>query len=230
MEELNLKDMWDYYVSKVFIIIFSVLFCVVAVLFYGVFIEKPMYSSYTTIVLVGNSQTESQTGITQSDVTLNQKLVSTYQEIIKSRRILSQVIDNLKLDISSSNLASHVSVTSEKDTELIRITVTNGDAVLARDIANEIANVFNKEIVEIYNIKNVNVIDEAEVASSPSNMSIIKKMFLAAIVGLVLSCMVIFVFFYFDTTIKSLEEIQEKLGLPVLGGIPYNSHNEGEVK
>ena len=230
MEELNLKDMWDYYVSKVFIIIFSVLFCVVAVLFYSVFIEKPMYSSYTTIVLVGNSQTESQTGITQSDVTLNQKLVSTYQEIIKSRRILSQVIDNLKLDISSSTLAGNVSVTSEKDTELIRITVNNGDATLARDIANEIANVFNKEIVEIYNIKNVNVIDEAEVPASPSNMSIIKKMFLAAIVGFVLSCMVIFVFFYFDTTVKSLEELEEKLGLPVLGGITYNSHYEKEVK
>ena len=230
MEELNLKEMWDYYVSKIFIIIFSFLFCVVAVLFYGVFLENPVYSSYTTIVLVGNSQTESQTGITQNDVTLNQKLVSTYQEIIKSRRILSQVINNLKLDLSSSTLASHVSVASEKDTELIRITVTNEDAVLARDIANEIASVFNKEIVEIYNIKNVNVIDDAEVASSPSNMSILKKMFLGAIVGFVLSCMIIFVFFYFDTTIKSLEEIEEKLGLPVLGGIPYNSHYEGEVK
>ena len=78
MEELNLKDMWDYYVSKIFVIIFSVLFCVVAILFYSVFIEKPVYSSYTTIVLVGNSQTESQTGITQSDVTLKKNFKSSY--------------------------------------------------------------------------------------------------------------------------------------------------------
>ena len=39
-------------------------------------------------------------------------------------------------------------------------------------------------------------------------------------IGLVLSCGVIFIMFYFDTTIKSAESIEEKLGLTVLGVVP----------
>jgi len=77
-----------------------------------------------------------------------------------------------------------------------------------------------KEIVEIYNIKNVSVIDKAVVPSSPYNMNIIKQLVLTILVALVLSCGDIFVLFYFDTSIKSVEEVEQKVGLPILGSVP----------
>ena len=121
-----------------------------------------MYNSYTTVVLARSSDSTSNNGTLQSDVTTNQKLVSTYREIIKSRRILNQVISNLDLNMSYETLHNMVSVTNEKDTELIKIAVNSQNSKDAKDIANEIAKVFSKEIESIYEIKNLSIIDYAD--------------------------------------------------------------------
>ena len=75
-------------------------------------------------------------------------------------------------------------------------------------------------IVNIYSIKNVSIIDYAEVSANPYNISLLKQVVLMLLVGLVLSMAVVFVMFYFDTTIKSTEEIETKIGLPTLGVVP----------
>lgn len=226
MEEINLKELFEYFVSKLPIIVIAALLTTLVGIAYGLWFQKPMYNSYTTIVLTrtdNGSTTTDGTGITQSDVLLNQNLVSTYREIIKSKRILNQVINNLDLSISTDELEKNISVTSEKDTEVIKISVNNSNPTDAKDIANEIERVFSNEIISIYNIKNITIIDYAEEDTTPYNINVPKQIILAFLIGFILACAVIFVTFYFDTTIKSSEEIENKLGLPVLGVVPLKS-------
>lgn len=226
MEEINLKELFEYFVSKLPIIVIAALLTTLVGIAYGLWIQKPMYNSYTTIVLTrtdNDSTTTDGTGITQSDILLNQNLVSTYREIIKSKRILNQVINNLDLNISTDELEKNISVTSEKDTEVIKISVNNSNPTDAKDIANEIERVFSNEIISIYNIKNITIIDYAEEDTTPYNINVPKQIILAFLIGFILACAVIFVTFYFDTTIKSSEEIENKLGLPVLGVVPLKS-------
>ena len=189
-----------------------------------------MYNSYTTVVLARSSDSTSNNGTLQSDVTTNQKLVSTYREIIKSRRILNQVISNLDLNMSYETLHNMVSVTNEKDTELIKIAVNSQNSKDAKDIANEIAKVFSKEIESIYEIKNLSIIDYADENTIPYNINVPKQMVISVLVSFVLACGIIFVMFYFDTTIKSSEEIEEKIGLPVLGVVPFKPNLKGGNK
>src|SRR5574344_957500 len=113
MEEVNLKEMFSYFLSKYLLIILFVVLGALACIVYSLFIQKPMYNSYTTVVLARSSDSTSNNGTLQSDVTTNQKLVSTYREIIKSRRILNQVISNLDLNMSYETLHNMVSVTNE---------------------------------------------------------------------------------------------------------------------
>ena len=226
MEEINLKELFEYFVSKLPIIIIAALLTTLVGIAYGLWIQKPMYNSYTTIVLTRTDSTSGTTdsnGITQSDILLNQNLVSTYREIIKSKRILNQVINNLDLNISTEELEKNISVTSEKDTEVIKISVNSTNPTDAKDIANEIERVFSNEIVSIYNIKNITIIDYAEEDATPYNINVPKQIILSFLIGFILACAVIFVTFYFDTTIKSAEEIENKLGLPVLGVVPLKS-------
>ena len=226
MEEINLKELFEYFVSKLPIIIIAALLTTLVGIAYGLWIQKPMYNSYTTIVLTRTDSTSGTTdsnGITQSDILLNQNLVSTYREIIKSKRILNQVINNLDLNISTEELEKNISVTSEKDTEVIKISVNSTNPTDAKDIANEIERVFSNEIVSIYNIKNITIIDYAEEDTTPYNINVPKQIILSFLIGFILACAVIFVTFYFDTTIKSAEEIENKLGLPVLGVVPLKS-------
>ena len=99
MEEINLKDLFRYFYSKILIIILITIFFGLIGSLYSLFIQTPMYSSKTTLLLANISEMDGDgTGIDNNTVSLNQKLVSTYREIIKSKRVLKQVIDNLDLD------------------------------------------------------------------------------------------------------------------------------------
>lgn len=220
MEEINLKDLFIYAISKIYIVIITFAIAILISVVNSEFIKKPSYSSYTTIVLTTASDNNEESSITQNDITINQKLVATYGKIIKSRRVLGQVIDNLELDMSVSELASKVGVSNDADTSLLKITVKSTDKEQAAAIANEIAKVFSGEIVEIYNIKNVSIIDEAIISNTPYNINTIKDAVIAGLVGIVLGCGIIFILFYFDTTIKNPDEVQDKIGLPLLGIVP----------
>ena len=93
MEEFNISEFIRYYFSRFIIIILFVLIGMVAAIYYTENIQIPMYKSQTSLVLTRSNNSNS--GITQNDISLNKNLISTYREIIKSRKILSKVIKNL---------------------------------------------------------------------------------------------------------------------------------------
>ena len=217
MEEINLKDLFNYFWSKKLYIILLILVCAIIGVVYSSFLKTPMYKSYTTVLLTKESDSNS---ITYTDINLNRNLINTYSQIIRSRKVVGKVINNLKLDYSIEQLQSKISVSSINDTEIIKITVIDEDSELAMDIANETARVFNTEIIKLYNIQNIGVVDVAEQAKVPYNINTLKTLVLSFAIGLIVSSAIIFVMYYFDTTIKSAEEIEEKLGLPVIGRVP----------
>jgi capsular polysaccharide biosynthesis protein len=83
--------------------------------------------------------------------------------------------------------------------------------------------VFSDEIQDIYNLENVAIIDKAEEADAPYNINYVKDNVIYLMIGVVLSFGVVFVMYYFDTTIKSSETVEEKLGLTVIGIVPKES-------
>lgn len=180
--------------------------------------SKPMYKSYTTIILGGNETTASQT-ITQSDITLNKNLVDTYAEIVKSRRVLEQVISELDLEETYEELSNKISVSSVNNTEIIKITVADSNPIEAKNVANVTANFFSKEVVKLYNMNNVNVLDEANEANEPYNINIPKQVIICFFIGIIIALSILFVIFYFDRTIKSVEQVEQKIKLPILGGV-----------
>lgn len=219
MEELNISDLLKYFWSFIWIVAITTVLGFLASWIYTSYIQVPLYQSQTSLVLT----TTDESMITQNDVNLNKNLIPTYREIIKRRRVLSEVIDNLGLDISVSNLASRIDVTSANDTELIVISVLDEDSTLARDIANEIAVVFKEEITSIYNIKNVSIVDDAIEATAPSNVNAKKQYLIGIIGGFLIGSIIIFILFYFDDTIHSAEDIEKKIGMSVLATVPkYN--------
>ena len=218
MEEIDLKEMFDYFLGKVSWIIIAVALAVAIGNFYTVFTRVPMYKSTTSLVLV--SENKDSTSYNTSEQQLNKNLVGTYSEIIKSKTILNEVIANLDLDYTVTQLQNRVTVSSVNNTEIIQITVADADPKVATKIANQIANVFVKEVSKFYKLNNVTVLDKAEANNKPYNVNYIKDNAIYVMIGLVLSCGIIFIFFYFDTTIKTSEEIEKKLGLNVIGIVP----------
>ena len=216
MEELNLMDLLKYYLKKSYIIILMTILVALMGYYYVEEIQVPMY--HGTLVQKNNGATTAYE--TQNELTISEKLVSTYSELIKSRRILSQVIQNLKLDLTESELAKNITVTSASDTSIIKITVSDANKKKTVEIANQIAKVFKAEIIKIYDLENVTIIDEAIVEDIPYNVNLVKQMLIFTCLGLVLSCGIVFVMYHFDGTVKNKKEVEEKLKLPVLGEVP----------
>ena len=181
MEEIDLKELFIYIKNKIGLLIIITFGITLIGSLYGLLIQKPMFNSYTTVVLGGTES--SNTGITQNDININKNLVDTYAEIVKSRSVLDKVIDELKLDMTYNQLGKIISVSALNDTEIIKITVDNEDAILAKNIANSTAKFFIVEVKSLYNMDNVNVLDEAIVSDSPYNVNVLKQTFICIIGG-----------------------------------------------
>ena len=235
-EEIDLLDLFMAFMKKKFWIIIAVIFGAFIGLIYTKFIVVPKYASSVNLILVkagnGTAINQNQTyyldsddAITASDITLNQKLISTYSEIIKSRRIVNEVITNLNLKMNYSDVKNSISVSSVKDTDIIKVTITTEDAKLSKKIATELVDCFTKEVANIYNIQNVYIMDKAQLEETPVNISYGKNIVIFALIAGVIVCGIIFLNYYFDNTIKSQETITQITGLPVLATIPRLDKN-----
>lgn len=227
MEELDLKELLTMVWNKKFqIIIIVAIFAIIGAV-YSMYMVTPMYKSSTSLVLA-KTETDSETtsSITQTEITLNQKLISTYSELIKSKAVLRQVLDNLELDVSEENFRKNVSVSSVKNTELIQITVSNENPEYAMLMANETAKVFTGKVQEMYNINNVHILDEAEKTNTPHNINHMKNIAIFAAVGFVLAMIYVFIYNLLDTTVKTSEDIEKNTGLLVLATVPEFDLND----
>lgn len=214
MEEIDLKELFTFIKSKIgLLIIITAGVCLIGCI-YGLFIQKPMYSSYTTVILSSSEGT-----FNQADSNLNKTLVDTYAEIVKSRRVLGQVIEQLNLDLTYEELHSKITVTAVNNTEIIKITVNDLDAIEAKNIANVTANYFTNEVDDLYNLNNVDILDEAIEADKPYNVNVPKQIVIYFMLGFVLGTGVLFIIYYFDRTIKSVEQVEQKIKLPILGSV-----------
>ncbi len=218
MEEIDLKDLWHYFMSKLHIIIMMMILVVLIGNIYLFFMQTPLYKSTTSLVLV--NETDSNSTITQSDVLLNNNLVPTYSEIVKSRKVLSKVVEELELDESVEQLSSHTNVSAVTNTQIIKISVNHKSAQKARKIAGEIADVFAEEIKRIYKIQNISILDEAQIATKPYNINVVKQNIIYIILGLTIGSGIMFLIYCFDTTVKDAKTVEEKLNLTVLGVVP----------
>ncbi|MBR2786202.1 MAG: hypothetical protein IKD76_01680 [Clostridia bacterium] len=226
MEELDLRQLFKIFWNKrLHIIIIVLLFLIIGSIYSFAFV-KPQYKAYTTLVLAqsdvvaGELEGSSTQGITQSDLTLNQKLVSTYSELVKTKNVLREVIKELKLKVDEEKLRKNVKVSLVEDTELIKITVTSDNPTDAKNIANKIAEIFSERVTAIYKVNNVYLVDEAEEPTEPYNISHLKDILMFMAGGFVLAAVYVLVANLLDTTVKTSEDVEKELEVSVLASIP----------
>lgn len=224
MEELNLKQLINIIWNGKKYIIITIILSVLLGIGYSYFLVTPKYEASTTLVLAKAEEkatNEISTGITQTDLNINQNLVSTYRELIRSKTVIREVMENLKIkDLKETTLKNNITVSSVRDTELIEITVKDENPERATNIANEIAKVFTVHVAEIYNINNVHVIDKAETNNIPYNVHHAKDIFVFVLIGVIFSIVSIIIISLLDTTVKTQEDIEKVTGMIILAEIP----------
>lgn len=216
--EIDLREIFNM-LKKRWLMIFSV--TAVAIIASGIvsfFILTPVYEASSTL-LVSYKQNQ-EAVMTYNDLTMSQKLVNTYSEIIKSRSISEAVLKKLDLDLTAEELSGKITVSKVNDTEIIRVNVQDEDSSVAALIANTVSDVFKKEIKNIMEIDNVSIIDTAKASENPVKPNKMMNVAIAGVLGVMVSVGLVFVLEFLDRTYKTPTDIERHLGLPIIGAIP----------
>lgn len=182
------------------------------------FLIDKKYASTSTIILTPKI---TETGnIDQATLTTNSKMVNNYMQIIKGESVLSQVAEKLSIT-SVSELKGQVSVSNPTNTEVIAVTATTEDPVLSQQIVEVTIDTFFSSIKDKLNIENMTIIDPAKVENIPVSPNKKMNTLIGALAGLVLSCGYVLLKYLLDKRLRTREEAENFLGIPVLVEIPF---------
>ena len=211
----TLKVLW----KRKFSIILVALVFAIAAFGYSAFLAKKEYQSTSRIYVVSR-QNQDNNALTNSDLQAGAYLVKDYREIILSQNVLSQAIEELKLDMTPAELSKKISVSVPTDTRILSITAKDGDPKEAARIANGLRNVAAEKIISVTKVSDVTTLDEAEVPQSPSSPNIRRNVLLGFIAGAGLMVVLMVVVEVLDDRVKRPEDIEELMGLTLLGIVP----------
>lgn len=218
--ELDLKQLFLIVIKRWWLMLLIPLVAagITAYLSYNVL--DPVYEANTTLYVI-NKQSENQTTIAQSDLTVSGLLVQDYKEIIVSRTVTQEVIDQLGLiSLTTEELADKITVTAKNNTRILEIRVKDENPERAKNITDALASVFIERVVELMKVDNVSIVDAAVVPNAPVAPRPLRNTAIAAAAGLLLAIGAAFLLEFLDDTIKTSEDVEKHLGLTVLGTIP----------
>ena len=210
-----LKTLW----KRKFSIVLVALVFAIAAFGYSAFLAKKEYQSTSRIYVVSR-QNQDNNALTNSDLQAGSYLVKDYREIILSQNVLSQAIEELKLDMTPAELSKKISVSVPTDTRILSITAKDGDPKEAARIANGLRNVAAEKIIAVTKVSDVTTLDEAEVPQSPSSPNIRRNVLLGFIAGAGLMVVLMVVVEVLDDRVKRPEDIEELMGFTLLGVVP----------
>ena len=210
-----LKTLW----KRKFSIVLVALVFAIAAFGYSAFLAKKEYQSTSRIYVVSR-QNQDNNALTNSDLQAGSYLVKDYREIILSQNVLTQAIEELKLDMTPAELSKKISVSVPTDTRILSITAKDGDPKEAARIANGLRNVAAEKIISVTKVSDVTTLDEAEVPQSPSSPNIRRNVLLGFIAGAGLMVVLLVVVEVLDDRVKRPEDIEELMGLTLLGIVP----------
>lgn len=227
MEEettLDLRDFYNILKKRIKLIIFVAVACTLIAGILSFFIIKPTYEASTTII-VGKLTSSEKSNTQYNDVMMYQNLIKTYAQIAGSNAVLESASNKLNGSIDPTRLKKMISITPQQGTQILQITGQSNDPSQAVKMVNAVSSSFISESKKVFPTGgDINVMDKPQFPDNPVKPKKALNMAIAFFIGLMASVGFSFVLEYMDNTIKTEEDINKQLGIPVLGIIP-----KGEV-
>lgn len=185
------------------------------------FVIKPTYQANTSII-VGRPQQDKSEKLDNNDVTLYQNLMKTYIEIVTSKPVLNATISEANVNYTADQLSKMINASTQQGTQIMDISITGKNAEETYKIANALTDSFIDKSKDIFPTSGVqlSVMNKAEVPKNPIKPKKVLNIVIAFILALFVSIGLAFVLEYMDNTIKSENDVNKYLELPVIGIIP----------
>ncbi len=187
-------------------------------------IIKPTYEA-TLSVFIGKTSDIKETSVSydSSDIAMYQKLVKTYAKIATSSDVAEKAAGELNTNITAKQIQGMIKVTPQQDTQIMDIKVQSNSPEEAKKVAEKVTTLFIDKAKVIIPNGNVQILDKVKVPLEPVKPNKKLNVAIAFFLGLMVSVGIVFVLEYMDNTIKSQEDLEKYLEIPVLGMIPEHA-------
>jgi len=229
MEEevtIDLRDLFLILRKHVKLIMFITIACTITSGVISFFVIKPTYEAKTSIV-IGKSVSNSTDGYNSSDVVMYQKLIATYAEIAKANDVAVDAIKSMNGDLSDEEIRKKAAelqkaskITPQLNTQILDIKIQSKSPEEAKNMVDALTTSFMKAAKKIYPNGNIEIMDTAKVPTIPIKPNKKLNVAIAFVLGLMISVGLVFLLEYMDNTIKTQDDVEKLLGLPVIGNIP----------
>jgi capsular polysaccharide biosynthesis protein len=190
------------------------------------FTRPDIYKAETTL-MVSSGRIYSVSNLDSSEITGNQKLVTTYTEIAKSESIMRNVINKLDLDVSPGSIANSLEITPVEETEFIKISYENSDPYKAAMLVNEVSIQFMERVKQVMRIENLNIVEKARVPENAESKKIPIILAVSMVLGMMLGAFIAFMMEFLHSKLRKPGDMEKILGCSVLASIP-DFTEEGE--
>jgi len=198
-----------------FVIVLPVV-CAVAMFFVAYFMMADEYTAVTSMYVLASSEDQGGSALS-TDLSASQMITNDVATLLTSNRVVADAAQELGLE----NLGDFdISVSSETTTRVLSVSVTGENPVVAADIANALATNVSSIAQEVMNVESVNIVDMASVPTSPSGPNRVLYVAVAFMAGLFAAVAIVVLVDMLNTRVRNAEQVEELLGLPVIGRIP----------
>ncbi|WP_431804151.1 YveK family protein [Halobacillus andaensis] len=227
-ETISLKEIFEVLKKRLWMILAVTAGAAIISAIVTFFILTPTYEASSEFIVNQSESMEQDTPYDVNDIRTNVELISTYNVIIKSPAILDEVIETMNLQMSAEELSNKIEVSSAEESQVVTVTVTDESHPMAVEIANGTVETFQAEIPELMNVDNVNILSPAveRVDASPVSPKPLLNIAIAIVVGLMVGVGLAFLLEYLDNTIKTEQDVEKTLGVPLMGVISTVSEED----
>ncbi len=221
---MELKQYWIIVKRRLLLIALIIIVSCLSIGIYSYYFIKPQYSASAKLIV--NQYKDSSSLLPSIDLgSINSTigLIKTYKEIIRTPRIMKKVVEEYpELNVSYGELIGKVSVSSVNETQVMSVSVRDDSYEKAAKIANAVALVFQKMVPGLMKVDNVSVLDFTDPKENHGPVAPNPKLNIAVafLLALMMGVGIAFLLDYLDDTIKTEEDIETLLGVPVLTSIP----------
>lgn len=223
--ELDLKDLFMELVSFWQVIVLALALGAVIAFAVSRFLMTPKYEATSELYVLSKS-----TSITSlADIQTGTSLTNDYMVVVKGRPVLEQVIANLGLNETYRSLKNKVTLENPSNSRILMITVRDENPLVAKTIADKIAEVGADFIAMKMDQDAPTIIQYGYADGEPVSPNTMKNTVIGGFLGMLLAVAVIVLSYLFNDTIMTAEDVEKKLGLNVLGSLPLeDAEDDGE--
>ena len=220
---VTFASLWKVFADHFPVILLGAVMCTAVLLLYSYVLAEPVYQSTATLYVLRRDN-EPDYVYTQSDFTLAKDVVKDCTYVLKSQEVLDEVVRQLKLSMSYTELSENIKTNNPENTRFLEVSVFSDNPKSAKTIVDRICDVGSEKISESMGFDQVNLYTYGKVSEKPSNTMGMLHYAVAFVFGLTIMYLTYLVVFLLDTNIRTEEDIEKYLGISVLAEIP-NSQN-----